>query len=69
MSIDFRLHVLKHFPKFQGKILIIMDERWVQHSCSYGNYSKYHMRLNLLDSFNISLRNKKFKHIFRELNI
>ena len=27
--------------KFQGKIFIILDEKWVKDKSSYGNYSKY----------------------------
>ena len=32
-------------PKLQQKIFIIVDEMWVKHNCSYGNYPKYHMPL------------------------
>ena len=36
--IDIRFRVLNHFPKFERKIFIIMDKRWVKLNYSYGNY-------------------------------
>ena len=43
--IEVRLHVLKHYPKFQLKIFSIVDEKWETHNYSYGNYPKCHMPL------------------------
>ena len=46
-SIDACLVVFKHFPKFQRKIFIIVNEKWVNHNCSYGNSPKSHMPLTI----------------------
>ena len=47
-SINLRFDVLNHFPKFQRRIFIIEDEKWVKHNCSYDNYHNFNIIFNLI---------------------
>ena len=57
-SFDVRFHTVNHFPKFQRKIFIIVDEKWVIIPHMIPILPKYHMPLKKFDSYETGIRSR-----------